>query len=201
MDTNTYGAMQSELAKLREFQQTVQAQLDQKEQERLRALAEKGQIEEALAQQRKAWEQKHAEALAQASQIEQAWWSEKLNAVITDALAGRQFNSEDPAETSRLLRTMLAQELEAVRGPDGQPVIRHKATLRPAAEYLAERLQSKALAGLFRAASTGGAGADGSRSQVSSDTSRQPPPPGSVADQITKFMASRAQAWGLSRVH
>ena len=41
-----------------------QSALEAKEAERLRVLAEKGQIEEALTQQRKTWEQKHAEAVS-----------------------------------------------------------------------------------------------------------------------------------------
>jgi hypothetical protein len=197
MDQATYAAQNAELARLREFQKGVQAQLDAKEKERLKILGEKEGVEKALAEQAGAWEKKHAEVIAERAAVESAWLAEKTNAAINEALAGRQYNSEDPAETAKLVRGILALELEAVRGPDGQPVVRHKGTLKPAADYLKERLDSKALAGLFKPTSAAGAG--GSGSQPANGTPAPPPEPGSVQDQLLKYMAARSPAWGLER--
>ena len=64
LSVEEYQRLRSLERQLEELQLAQQEALEDKEAERLRALAEKGQVEDALAQQRKAWESKHAEALS-----------------------------------------------------------------------------------------------------------------------------------------
>ena len=58
LSVEEYQRLRSLEKQLDNFQRLQQSALDAKEAERLRLLAEKGQVEEALAQQRTAWEQK-----------------------------------------------------------------------------------------------------------------------------------------------
>src|SRR4051812_9157770 len=81
-------------AQLAEVQRAQAAALEAKENERIRALAEKGQVEEALNQQRKIWEDKHAEASTRYTQLEQQVHAERKASVIADSFQGRQFLGE-----------------------------------------------------------------------------------------------------------
>ena len=130
---------------LEEFQKLQQTTIEAKEAERLRALAEKGQIEEALAQQRSAWEQKHAEALSRYTQLEQQVCTERKNAAIAEAFHGRAFAGDTPeqrAATAAMVRRLLQDDFEAARDSAGAIVVREKMSGRPAADVLRERLNT-----------------------------------------------------------
>ncbi len=62
-----------------------------------------------------------------------------------------------------MVRRLLEGEVEAIRDDRGKPVIRHKTTLKPASEFLKERLDSPAFAVFFAATHRGGSGTDGAR--------------------------------------
>ena len=156
-----------------------QSALEAKEAERLRALAEKGQIEEALAQQRKAWEQKHAEAVSRYTQLEQQVHAERKNSAIAEAFHGRTFVGETPeqkAATAAMVRRLLQDDFETTRDASGALVVREKVSGRPAAEVLRERLDSPQFAIFFAPSSRGGSGTEGTRPPAS----LQPTQPGSL---------------------
>lgn len=156
-------------AQLRDVQRQQEAALEMKEQERLRALAEKGQIEEALEQQRRSWERKHADAVSRYTLLEQQVFGERKSAAIAEALQGRAFVGESPEQRSAaatMVRRLLQDEFETVREASGALVVRERASGRPASEALRERLDSPQFAIFFTATSRGGAGGDASRPYV-----------------------------------
>lgn len=153
-------------SQLKEYQRLQEAAIEAKEAERLRALAEKGNVEEALAQQRAAWERKHAEAEARYAGLERQILDERKAAAIAEAFHGRAFvgeTAEQKAAAAEMVRRLLRDEFETVREPSGALVVRDKATGRPAAEAIAERLDSPQYAIFFAPSARGGAGTDGSR--------------------------------------
>lgn len=156
-------AQQGELQKLRSFKAEADRLGEAKEQERIRLMAEKGQIEEAFKLQEANHAKKLAEYAGQAKQIETEWLGEKRVAAINEALQGRTFTGVDPAKTAKLVRSLLEQEVEAVRDDRGRPVIRDRQTLKPANEFLKERLDSEDFSIFFAATNRGGSGADASR--------------------------------------
>lgn len=156
-------------ARLQEFQRQQEATLELKENERLRALAEKGQIEEALDQQRRTWEQKHAEAVSRYTLLEQQIYGERKAAAISEALQGRAFVGESPeqkAAAAAMVRRLLQDEFETVREASGALTVRERSTGRPAVDALRERLESPSFAIFFAPTSRGGAGGDASRPYV-----------------------------------
>ncbi len=156
-----YQRLRSLEKQLEEFQKLQQSALEAKEAERLRVLAEKGQIEEALAQQRKTWEQKHAEAVSRYTQLEQQVHAERKNAAIAEAFHGRTFVGETPdqrAATAAMVRRLLQDDFETTRDASGALVVREKVSGRPAAEVLRERLDSPQFAIFFAPSSRGGSG-------------------------------------------
>jgi hypothetical protein len=183
---------------LEEFQKVQQATIDAKEAERLRVLAEKGQIEEALAQQRSAWEQKHAEALSRYTQLEQQVYSERKNTAISEAFAGRAFvgdTAEQRATTAAMVRRLLQDDFETTRDGAGTLVVRDKVSGRPAAEVLRERLSTPQFAIFFAPSSRGGSGSDGSRPPANP----LPSQPGSLEAIVSDWRnrQTQYQAFGL----
>jgi hypothetical protein len=164
MESAAYQAMMDERAELIQFKARAQQEFEAKEAERLAALAKAGKIEEALTETRNQGEIKHREAEQRYQALESAWLTEKKNAAIAEALNGRQFVG-DPARTAALVRRYLADEIEATRDSQGNPVVYDRKTRRPAADYLKERLESpdSDLAPLLAASHRGGAGTDGTR--------------------------------------
>jgi hypothetical protein len=156
IEANDYRNLLHEIASLRDFKSSTEREIEQKEQLRLKALAEKGQTEEALNQQRVAFEKKLSDAQNRGAKIEQDWLSEKLESAIAAGLTGRMFVGEDPVGTADIVRTVLRSELEAVIDAAGKPIVRHKGTLRPASEYIPERLNSRQIAPFLAASSKGG---------------------------------------------
>jgi hypothetical protein len=166
LTVDEYQRLRSLEKQLDEFQKQQQSALDAKEAERLHALAEKGQIEEALAQQRKAWEQKHAEVVSRYSSLEQQIHAERKNTAIAEAFHGRAFVGETPEQksaTAAMVRRLLQDDFETTRDASGSLVVREKVSGRPATEVLNERLDSPQFAIFFAPASRGGSGSDGTR--------------------------------------
>ena len=162
------------------------------------SLAEKGQIEEALAQQRKAWEQKHAEALSRYTQLEQQVHAERTNTAIAEAFHGRTFVGETPeqrAATAAMVRRLLQDDFETTRDASGALVVREKVSGRPAAEVLRERLDSPQFAIFFAPSSRGGSGTDGTRPPAN----LQPTQPGSLDAIVADWRnrQSQYQSFGL----
>jgi hypothetical protein len=166
LSAEEYQRLRSLEKQLEEFQKLQQSALEAKEAERLRLLAEKGQIEEALAQQRTAWEQKHAYVLSRYSHLENQVHTERKNMAIVEAFHGRTFVGETAEQrnaTAAMVRRLLEDDFETTRDASGTLVVREKLTGRPVADVLRERLDSRQFAIFFAPSSRGGSGADGSR--------------------------------------
>lgn len=152
---------------LSDFRRDQAAAMEAKEAERIKALADKGQVEEALSQQRQSWEQKHAEATTRYTQLEQQVFSERMSAVMADTLAGYTFVGETPEEqaaTAAFVKRSMVGDLETRRDASGAMVTIEKASGRPAAEAIRERLSQPPYKALIAASSRGGgSGGDGSR--------------------------------------
>ncbi len=120
-----------------------------------------GQAEKALQSIEENWKKKHAEEVRQRETIANRYLSEKVNAAINEALAGRTFAGSDPQSVASMVRSLLSNEVEAVFDANNEPVVRHKGTLRPASEYLKERLDApdSQFSIFFAATNKGGSGA------------------------------------------
>lgn len=161
-------------------------------------LAEKGQVEEALTQQRKSWEQKHAEALNRYSQLEQQVNAERKNSAIAEAFHGRAFVGETPkarAATAVMVRRLLADEFETTRDGSGALMVREKVSGRPATEVLRERLDSPQFAIFFAPSSRGGSGSDATRPPAGPSLTQ----PGSLDSIVSEWRnrQNQYQAFGL----
>jgi hypothetical protein len=147
-----------------ELQKTRQAEIDAKESGRIKALAEKGEIEKALNEQRKSWEQRHAEASAKYVQLEQQVFSERKSATLAEALSGRNYAGETPeakAATASMVRRLLDDDFETTRDASGSLVVRQKGTGLPAADVLRARLDSPEFSIFFAPSTRGGSGSQG----------------------------------------
>ena len=158
----SWNQQQAELTRLREFEAQQTAIIEAERQKAIQAMAEKGKIEEALTAMRGDHERKQAELSEKARRIEQNWLAEKRNAAIADALAGKVFNG-DPAHAAAQLRLVLESEVEAVLDQNGNPIVRDKKTMQPAADYLKQQIESPRFSHFFAAMNQGGAGANATR--------------------------------------
>jgi hypothetical protein len=154
---------ETELRSLRAWKQEQDREKEAADAERIRLLAESGQAQEALKQTTERYEQKLKSARERMKQIEGQWLDQQLDSAIGKALEGRQFSGEDPSITADILRNVLRSEVEAVRDESGNAVVRDKKTMRPASDYLAERLDSPALSLFFAPKHKGGAGTEAGR--------------------------------------
>lgn len=187
-----YQRLRSLESQFKELQRQQEAAIEAKEAERLRALAEKGNVEEALAQQRASWERKHAEAQARYADLERQVFEDRKAAAIAEAFQGRSFageTAEQRADTAAMARQLLRDELETVRDASGSLSVRDKVTGRPAAEVIAERLDSPRFAIFFAPSARGGAGTDGARSF----SSPAPAKPGSLEAIARQWKDQRDQ--------
>jgi hypothetical protein len=166
---DVWAQQQQQIQELRQWKDQHDKVLEAKENERLKIMAEKGQIEQAFTESNAAHDKRLTEVKAQLDQRERAWLDEKRNQAINEAMTGRIFVGQDDnarTRTAAMVRTLLEREVEAVIGPSGAPIVRDRTTLRPAAEYLRERLtapDSEFAVLLAPSKSGGGAGTDGTR--------------------------------------
>ena len=191
-----YQAWEAERLELLKFKQDAQKQFEAKEAERLAALAKAGKIEEALTETRNQGEVKHREAEQRYQALETAWLTEKKTAEIAGALNGKTFTGPDPAKTAALVRRLLADEIEAARDTQGNPIVYDRTTRRPAADYLKERLESPEFSVFFASTQRGGAGTDGTRTAGAPQLQH----PGSVEAIAARFKQQVPQGIGLTRV-
>lgn len=190
-----FRSLETQLAELSKVQQ---AALDAKEQERLKAVAEKDGADKALSEQRKTWEAKHAEALAAHTKLESQVYSERIESTVAKAFEAVTFagdTTEQRAFAAAAVRRELAEELEATRDAAGALHVRQKVTGMAAGDWLKEKLASPRYASFLAASKTGGTGAGGDKPGLGDPS--KPPEPGSVAESVSNFIKSRSQAWGL----
>jgi hypothetical protein len=198
LSAEEYQRLRDAASQLEELRSLKAAEIDAKESERQRVLAEKAELEAALDQNRRNWEQKLNETTSKFTDLERQIFQERRAAVIAQAFAGRSFvgeTAERKAETASQVRSLLESRFETVRESSGGLVVRDKITGRPAADVIREALDSPSFAHFFAPTSRGGAGSDGSRSPVH----RPAPAPGSLEQIAEEFKArqSRYGAFGL----
>jgi hypothetical protein len=156
-------AHQAELAELRAFRAESERQAAAVRDAELRAQAAKGQAEAAIDEITKGFEVRLQTEREARMQTEKAWLSKEKGAAIAEALAGVRFAGPDPQETAKLVRRLLEDDVEAVLGTQGNPVVRDRQTLRPAVDVLREKLASPQFAIFLDANTRGGTGSDGAR--------------------------------------
>jgi hypothetical protein len=192
-DYQRFRGLEKQLADIRVEQQLV---IDAKEKERLVALAGQGKAEQALDEQRKSWESKVAESNTKYGELERQVYDREKTRVLDSALVGRTFVGESPERQSTKagqLRRLLESEYETTRLADGNLIVRHKATGRPAEDVLKESLASPDYEHFFKATSQGGAGGDATRSNVNPTQSANPHRPGSVEFYAWQMKAQSSQ--------
>ena len=186
-------------AQVEDLRNARNSELEAKEADRIKALAERGRIEEALSQQRQAYESKLNDSMSRFADLERQIFSERKSAVIAQAFAGRAFVGDSPerqSEAATQLRALLESKFETVRDASGSLVVRDKATGRPAGEVIRETLDSGSYAHFFAPSSRGGAGGDATRPTAS----LQPPKPGSL-DFIASEFRTRQTKYGAIGMH
>jgi hypothetical protein len=179
---NRYRSIERELA---DFRRDQAAALEAAENARIKALADKGQVEEALNQQRQSWEQKHAEATTRYAQLEAQVHAERKSAVMAGAFNGIVFvgeTPEDQAATAAFVQRSMADDFETVRDASGTLAVREKASGRPAAEAIRERLSRPPYTSLIAASRGGGSGGDGTRPPANGQHAPQPGSLEAIAD-------------------
>ena len=155
-----YQRLMSTERSLAELQKARAAELEAAENERIKLLAEKGEALEAVASKEKQWEAKHAELVSKHTALETSLLNEKKSSVIAEFLVGKDLDGE---KAGAKLKRLLDLDYEAVRNSSGAIEVRHKASLRPAADVLREELAAGEYDNFFKATSRGGQGTDGTK--------------------------------------
>ncbi len=186
-------------SQIEEIRSAKSAELEAKESERIKALADKGRIEEAFNQQRQTLEARLNESNTRYVELERQVFNERKKSMIAEAFAGRTFVGNSPerqAETARQVRSLLEAQFETIRDDSGALFVKDKISGRPAAEVIRESLDSPSFAHFFAPSSQGGAGVDATRSS----TNHQPPKPGSL-DFIAAEFKARQVKYGAIGLH
>ena len=172
---------------------------DKREAERIKLMAEKGQLDQAFQLLRERHDKEINEERTLRQQREQAWLGEKVRQAISEAMAGRHFTGADPTKTAGMVARMLELEVEAIIGPTGAPVVRHKLSLEPAEGYLKRRLDdptAEFAVCLAARKPEGGSGTDGSRPPAAPQQTQAPTPtrqPTLTAEESVKRWQSAEQ--------
>lgn len=158
--------LRTKAAKLSSLEQQWQAEREAAEAKQNEIMAQKGEVEQAFANERNTWQAKLQTAEQKYTSLRDRLYSERLDATINEALMGRELAGGDEktkAAAASYARKVLRDDLIVVEGDDGTINVVDKASRRPAADVLRERLSSPELA-IFLAPSTrGGSGTDGAR--------------------------------------
>jgi hypothetical protein len=177
--------------RLAEIEQAKQAEIEQAKQAELLAMAKAGDSERALEETRKIGLQKEADAVKRYKELEAQVFEEKTDAVLSSALNGQVFAGQDDAAraaAAKMLKTILRGDIEAARdAATGSVVVRDKASGRPAADVLRERLSDPSLAFFFAPNSRGGTGGDGTRMPAAKDATK----PGSLEAFAAQYKAAQ----------
>ncbi len=179
---------------LTELRTAKEAEIAAKEAERIKALADKGQVDVAFEELRKTHETKLGEATTKYADLERQVFSERKSSVIAQAFAGRTFVGATPeaqAQAAVQVRTLLESQFETARDGSGALIVRDKLTGRPAADVLKESLDSPTFAHFF--APRGNAGSGGLGGSTSSAPAGDAPKPGSLDFIAAEFKARQAR--------
>jgi limonene-1,2-epoxide hydrolase len=179
--------------RLAEIEAQRQREVDDKENARLKALAEKGQAEEALAQLRTNKDAEVTRERDRANALEREILGDRKKVAISVGLDGVDWVSEKAARDARLI---LEERFEATRDAAGVVAIREKGTGKPAADVIKEWRASDDSAHYQKATTTGGAGAGATNRSAATTTPADPV--ARMTEQLKQSIAgSRAGAPGL----
>lgn len=153
------------------------AALEIEQQKAVLALAQKGEVEKALEEQRRITGLKEQEWNTRHNGVVQSWHAEKVTAELAVATSGANFASP---EAARMFRASVQELLTVEDNPDGTKAVVSKVGRRPAAEVIRERLSDPSLAFFFAASPRGGSGTDGTRTPANAQ--QQGPP--SLLDEM-----------------
>ena len=179
--------------RLSEFEAQRNAAVEAEAQKAIRAMAEKGQIEQAFEEHRKLYATKEQEAQQRYAALAESYNGEKINAELATATSGVRFASD---EAARVFRASVRDLLTVVENPDGSKVVVDRVGRRPAADVIRERLSDPSLAFYLAPSTTrGGAGTDGTRPPANTQIQ-----PGSLDAIAAEFQARQGQypAFGLA---
>ncbi len=187
-------ALNQQLAKLQAGEAARQAEIDAKVMEAARVQAEKNGQQQQFDEYKSAMERRVEEMRSKFDTQERENLSEKLNAVIAEALNSVklvQLKGVDPATTAAQVRALLAPDIEAVRDQAGKIKVQDKRTFRPADQYLKERLNAPEFAVFIQPVTKGGGGANPNPSQqaLGIEGAR----PGSLENIVAEWQSRQAQ--------
>jgi hypothetical protein len=171
-------------ARLTEIEAESRRVAEEKEAARLKALAEKGQAEDAIRQLREAKDAEIIKERERASNLEREILDGQTAVAISTALDGIDWVSEKAARDARKI---LEGRFETVRDASGAKRTVEKGTGRPAADVIKEWRASDDSAHYVKANTEGGAGARGTNHTASPVATESDP----IAAQLRKIVAAR----------
>ncbi|MEO6810625.1 MAG: hypothetical protein ABI353_16030 [Isosphaeraceae bacterium] len=166
-----------------EFQAKQAEAVEAQKQQALIAQAQKGEIEQAFNSYK-------TDADQRVATLQTTLLNRERSLVVASALTGVAFASEAAAAD---VRELLGLRVEAALGSDGSPVIRDKATGRPASETIREWLASPSAAHYLKPATTGGNGPTGGHRPAPAPAG-DGPEPANLGEAIVALFQQQQQA-------
>lgn len=166
LTADEYKELQSKATRLAEKEADDARKLHDAEDAKIKALAEKGDVQKALDTQRDKYESDLKVLRSERDRLEGERLSDRKETAIATALSGVDFASPFAAAHARRLMEL---DYEAVRDSAGSIVVRHKSSHKTAVEGIKEWLASED-AGHFLKGSTKGGNAPGNTHQSSGET-------------------------------
>jgi hypothetical protein len=199
LSVEEYQRLTQSQARLAEIEAEKRQLAEAKEQERLKALAEKGEIEKALTTLRESKDVEIRKAIEKADALETQILGGEKRTVITSGMFGADFRSDAAAAQ---VRQLLEPQFESVRDAAGQIVVRDKATLRPAADVIRERLASPDFAHFLKPSTTGGAGSRGGERTTATGAATEPADVNEALIQMLRDKHTRKDTsyYGLTKI-
>lgn len=157
LSPNDYQALVADRLTLETMRAESKRAAEETEQRRLQALAEKGQVEQALKEFREAKERELATERDKVARLETQMLTNAKDSAIAKALGVVTLRPE----LAGAAYTLVAAELESVRDAAGQIVVVHRFTRQPADEWIKGWLASPTGQAMLPPTTTGGAGASG----------------------------------------
>lgn len=186
---------------LAEFQRKSQADIDAKEQERLKAIGDKDGVQRLLDESNKSWQSKLDAANGSIAKTREKYHGKALESALAGSLAGVQFvgeNAEVQGRVAANFRSIIQGRFEVREDEGGNLEVRDKVSGRPAADVMKELLNAPEHQGFFAPKTRGGAGTDGSGSAGNqADPNANPHPFNSVAWHGWNVSRGRANLTGL----
>ena len=142
-----YARIVASQEKLQELERKLEQRSQAREQERLKAMAERGQIQEAFESLRRLKDDELARERVKSPKLEAEILGTEKDRVITDAFAGMVFASLHAAAH---VCTILNDRIEAYRDASGAVILRDKQSFQPASHAIREWIASEEAAHFFR---------------------------------------------------